>query len=65
MKQEMTELVAEVLIETYWNVKSFAVQDHLAGLCINRNILECKVNFPDKRTFVACCINRNILECKV
>ena len=32
---------------------------------INRNILECKVNFPDKRTFVACCINRNILECKV
>ena len=43
MKQEMTELVAEVLIETYWNVKSFAVQDHLAGLCINRNILECKV----------------------
>ncbi len=21
MKQEMTELVAEVLIETYWNVK--------------------------------------------
>ena len=33
----------EVLIETYWNVKSIHVEEPFQIAGINRNILECKV----------------------
>ena len=36
-----------VLIETYWNVKTFGSSNLESGLGINRNILECKENFTE------------------
>ena len=35
-----------------------------AALCINRNIVECKVSFDAVPVAAANCINRNIVECK-
>ena len=34
--------IGEVLIETSWNVKDVEISHYLNGLCINRNIVECK-----------------------
>ena len=43
----MEELIGgseeRVLIETYWNVKQVRDRQSVNFLCINRNILECKV----------------------
>ena len=38
---------------------------HDSGLCINRNILECKDEKTCTLGWAGNCINRNILECKV
>ena len=32
--------------------------------CINRNIVECKVNWNRSEPHTSRCINRNIVECK-
>ena len=55
-----------VLIETSWNVKDGKGSDYWIGdICINRNIVECKVEESYKARTLASCINRNIVECKV
>ena len=43
MLKNNTENTEGVLIETYWNVKYLDADELLLLLCINRNILECKV----------------------
>ena len=54
-----------VLIETSWNVKDGKGSDYWIGdICINRNIVECKVEESYKARTLASCINRNIVECK-
>ena len=54
-----------VLIETLWNVKTWADIEVALATGINRNIVECK----DIKTLVTLVtrlrINRNIVECKV
>ena len=54
-----------VLIETYWNVKEGSATRLLGyQVCINRNILECKVSQFQVVKHRVIRINRNILECK-
>ena len=62
---ELVEFLKEVLIETSWNVKDGKGSDYWIGdICINRNIVECKVEESYKARTLASCINRNIVECK-
>ena len=65
VQHEVATSTVCVLIETYWNVNTWARKKvRKTNLSINRNILECK--FGKKMTVVtgAVGINRNILECK-
>ena len=57
--------VAEVLIETLWNVNQIkTIAEELDLSRINRNIVECKLlNVPCVSIFFPR-INRNIVECK-
>ena len=55
----------EVLIETLWNVKGCSIwHDSCQQKCINRNIVECKVNMFVQSISRLASINRNIVECK-
>ena len=53
-----------VLIETLWNVKFSLIRPLKVVERINRNIVECKVNFYIFRQHIILRINRNIVECK-
>ena len=54
-----------VLIETSWNVKDGKGSDYWIGdICINRNIVECKVLERAQELKQETSINRNIVECK-
>ena len=65
MNQTETQVAKQVLIETYWNVKTKEVQTAMNQLGINRNILECKVRISFFNGITSHLgINRNILECK-
>ena len=54
-----------VLIETLWNVKiTVSTFCMFSIFCINRNIVECKVQKKAALSSYELCINRNIVECK-
>ena len=54
-----------VLIETLWNVKSYAYQNFCEMYeGINRNIVECKGSPRQTERPGSHSINRNIVECK-
>ena len=57
-------LVYRVLIETLWNVKFKVFSLFLYALGINRNIVECKVQYIHLLHYFVYRINRNIVECK-
>ena len=57
---------SSVLIETLWNVKKPEEKPiDIEAMCINRNIVECKVSLIRMLAKLAASINRNIVECKV
>ena len=57
--------VAQVLIETLWNVKINSFLTFIQSpSCINRNIVECKDANTNVEMMGETCINRNIVECK-
>ena len=63
--QRWDDALAEVLIETLWNVKFSASWYAILAASINRNIVECKVARAEYHTRnEESCINRNIVECK-
>ena len=58
--------MSAVLIETLWNVKSYAYQNFCEMYeGINRNIVECKGSPRQTERPGSHSINRNIVECKV
>ena len=58
--------IYSVLIETSWNVKNVTFSIIVfPDLCINRNIVECKVVGEYTSFIILSSINRNIVECKV
>ena len=55
----------DVLIETYWNVNVLTPdRENKRQNGLNRNILECKLNFRYNDIRCRLRLNRNILECK-